>query len=137
MWLPGNLREERRLARDLKEANSAYASKMEERQAFEKELAKPQTKQQFDARVRELLSDHTKQLERKKELQAKKEELNRKLSPYRNAIEKLRALGGKNVELIDVPGKGKKVDIAKLDRQLQQLEVEREKKRSKGRGLGL
>jgi hypothetical protein len=137
VWLPGNLREERRLSRDLKEASGIYNAKLEEWQAFEKELAKPEIKQQFDTRVRELISAHTKQLERRKELQAKKEELNRKLSPYRKTIEKLKELGDRKVDLLVFPGKGKKVDPEKLNQQIQQLEEEREKKRAKGRGLGL
>jgi hypothetical protein len=137
VWLPGNLREERRLSRELTEATGTYNAKLEERQAFEKELTKPETKQQFDTRVRELLSQHTKQLERRGELQTNKEELNRKLSPYRKTIEKLKELGDRKVDLLVFPGKGKKVDPEKLNQQIQQLEEEREKKRAKGRGMGL
>jgi hypothetical protein len=132
IWLPGNLREERRLLRELKGETATLNGKLEERQAFEQELAKPETKQQFDERVKALLSEHKERQERKQVLQAKKDGLSRKLAPHRKTIEKLRALGDRAVALTDVPGKGE-VDLGKLDTQLQRLQEEQEKKLSKGR----
>ena len=83
--------------------------------------------------MRTLLSEHKERQERKQALQSKRIELNEKLSPYQKTIEKLRALGDREVTLTVAPGKGQKVDLGKLDTQLQRLQEEQEKKRSKGR----
>lgn len=137
LWMPKNFREEKKLLKEWDQATGTYNSKIEERKAFDEELAKPHNKKLFDERVRDQLVQHKERSEKRAELQQKYAELNKKLSPYRKVIEKLKTLGEQEIQMIDTPQKGKQINLTKLDKQIQKLELEQERKRSKGRGRGM
>jgi hypothetical protein len=136
IWLPGNLLEERRLLKESHAATDAYNAKVEERIAFESEMEKPENKKLIEGRIKDQLLQHQERTERRVELQQKQNKLDKKLAPYRELVSKLRKVGDREVELIVVRGKGRKINFDKIDEQIRKLELEREKKRSKGRGLG-
>lgn len=136
VWLPGNLKQERKLLKEWQQVTATYNSKIEERKAFEEELAKSHNKKLFDERVRDQLAEHKERTEKRVELQHKGAKLNKKLAPYRELIQKLKTLGDREVQLVATPEKGKQINVAKLDEQIRKLELEQERVRSKGRGLG-
>ncbi len=136
VWLPGNLMEERRLLKDSHTATHVYNAKVEERQAFEEELAKSHNKKLFAERVKDQLTEHRERSERRVELQQKKTRLDKKLAPYRELMAKLRKLGDREVQLNVGPDKGERIDIEKLDEQIRKLELAQERKQDKGLGLG-
>jgi hypothetical protein len=137
VWLPKNFLEERRLLKASHAATNSYNAKAEENNALNREMELPENKKLIQDRVRDQLLEHKERNEKRTELERKRAELDKKLSPYRKTIEKLRELGDREVELTVVPEKGRKVNLDKLDEQIHKLELEQEKKRSKGRGLGL
>lgn len=136
VWLPGNLLEERRLLKASHAATNNYNVKAEENNALHYEMDRPENKKLIEGRVRDQLLEHQQRTEKRVELFQKKAKLDKKLAPYRKIMSKLRKLGDREVQLTVNSDKEQRINFEKLDEQIRKLELEQERKRSKGLGLG-
>ncbi len=136
-WLPQNLKEGRKLQKDSEAADATYNGKVEAGDALKRKMDEPKNKRQIDRRAAEILKADKAQQERRKDLEKQKTALNRKLTPYRDAIEKLKKLGDREIKgPLNERGE-RRIDMQSIENELRKLEQEQDKKRAKGRGLGL
>jgi len=137
VYLPGNAREDKALFKAWCAASKTYDDKFRAKEYILREIKQPRTVERVERRVREMLAEYREQESTRKVLSTTMALINITIGPYRATIERLENFRDREIQVPVKGNKEKQIRLPDLNDQLSKMEHERDKKRSKGKGLGL